>query len=205
MYKKHQTPNSIINRTAYVWLRIKRERWVRGNANIYLWLKIIHKKIADHWLQIFHTEMAPTVCLSELPEARSPVVPFSRRLQRVSNGAIMKQQRLELRRIELNAANREVASLTPPDSPLWEAAYPHDFCAPSIVSSSSPIDRFRSGSSGHRTTVESVSGTTKRCGLKRTGGINGHTPNQNVCGLGTVWSSWVWTFIGQNTELLNSG
>lgn len=83
--------------------------------------------------------MAPTVCLSELPEARSPVVPFSRRLQRVSNGAIMKQQRLELRRIELNAANREVASLTPPDSPLWEAAYPHDFCAPSIVSSSSPI------------------------------------------------------------------
>lgn len=139
MYKKHQTPNSIINRTAYVWLRIKRERWVRGNANIYLWLKIIHKKIADHWLQIFHTEMAPTVCLSELPEARSPVVPFSRRLQRVSNGAIMKQQRLELRRIELNAANREVASLTPPDSPLWEAAYPHDFCAPSIVSSSSPI------------------------------------------------------------------
>ncbi|XP_076236918.1 uncharacterized protein LOC143180821 [Calliopsis andreniformis] len=81
--------------------------------------------------------MAPTVCLSELPVARKPVVPCSRRRRRVCNGAIVKQQRLELRTIDLNALSRE-ASLTPPESPLWEPECPNDSCAPTIVSSSSP-------------------------------------------------------------------
>ncbi|XP_029052251.1 uncharacterized protein LOC117612017 isoform X2 [Osmia lignaria lignaria] len=73
--------------------------------------------------------MAPTVCLSELPAIRKPIIP--RRRQRVHNGAIVKQQKLELRRLEANA------SLTPPESPLWEPECPGESCA-SIVSSSSP-------------------------------------------------------------------
>ncbi|XP_076635979.1 uncharacterized protein LOC143349024 [Colletes latitarsis] len=82
--------------------------------------------------------MAPTVCLSELPVVRKPTIPCSRRRQKVSNGAIVKQQKFELRRIEMNAPRREDASLTPPESPLWEPECPNDSCVPTIVSSSSP-------------------------------------------------------------------
>ncbi|XP_076175924.1 uncharacterized protein LOC143151056 [Ptiloglossa arizonensis] len=82
--------------------------------------------------------MAPTVCLSELPVIRKPTIPCSRRRQRVSNGVVTKQQRLELRRMEMNSSPREDASLTPPESPLWEPECPNDSCAPTIVSSSSP-------------------------------------------------------------------
>ncbi|XP_076386886.1 uncharacterized protein LOC100881656 isoform X1 [Megachile rotundata] len=88
-------------------------------------------KIAVH-------KMAPTVCLSELPAIRKTTTPCSRRRQRVHNGAVMKQQKLELRKLDSNAFPRDEASLTPPESPLWEPECPGDSCAPSIVSSSSP-------------------------------------------------------------------
>ncbi|KOC67335.1 hypothetical protein WH47_09252 [Habropoda laboriosa] len=82
--------------------------------------------------------MAPTVYLSELPAVRKPTIPCSRRRQRVHNGTVAKQQRLELRRLETSASSRDGASLTPPESPLWEPEYPNHSCAPTIVSSSSP-------------------------------------------------------------------
>ncbi|XP_076677086.1 uncharacterized protein LOC143373571 isoform X2 [Andrena cerasifolii] len=81
--------------------------------------------------------MAPTICLTELPMARKSTTPCSRRRQRVCNGVVLKQQRLELRRMEMNATSRDGASLTPPESPLWEPERPSDSRAPTIVSSSS--------------------------------------------------------------------
>ncbi|KAK9302653.1 hypothetical protein QLX08_005390 [Tetragonisca angustula] len=83
--------------------------------------------------------MAPTVYLSELPIIRTPTtIPCSRRRQRILNGAIVKQQRLEFRRLETNASSVDNATLTPPQSPFWEPESPNDSCAPIIVSSSAP-------------------------------------------------------------------
>ena len=69
--------------------------------------------------------------------ARKSTTPCSRRRQRVYNGVVLKQQRLELRRMEMNATSRDGTSLTPPESPLWEPERPSDSRAPTIVSSSS--------------------------------------------------------------------
>ncbi|XP_017755987.1 PREDICTED: uncharacterized protein LOC108547820 [Eufriesea mexicana] len=82
--------------------------------------------------------MAPTIYLSELPVVRTPTIPCSRRRQRVRNGAVAKQQRLTFRQLDRNASSHDDASLTPPESPLWEPESPNDSCAPIIVSSSSP-------------------------------------------------------------------
>ncbi|XP_050582502.1 uncharacterized protein LOC126918534 isoform X1 [Bombus affinis] len=87
---------------------------------------------------IFHHEMAPTVYLSELPVVRTSTIPCSRRRQRVRNGAVAKQQRLEFRRLETNESSRDDTSLTPPESPLWDPESPSVSCAPIIVTSSSP-------------------------------------------------------------------
>ncbi|XP_053978445.1 uncharacterized protein LOC128891272 [Hylaeus anthracinus] len=82
--------------------------------------------------------MAPTICLSELPAVRKSTIPCSRRRQRVSNGTVAKQQRFELRRMEINTPRHDKASLTPPESPLWEPECPNDSCVPTVVSSSAP-------------------------------------------------------------------
>ncbi|XP_024223935.1 uncharacterized protein LOC100748013 isoform X1 [Bombus impatiens] len=86
---------------------------------------------------IFHYKMAPTVYLSELPVVRTSTIPCSRRRQRVRNGAVAKQQRLEFRRLETNESSRDDTSLTPPESPLWDPESPSVSCAPIIVASSS--------------------------------------------------------------------
>lgn len=82
--------------------------------------------------------MAPTVYLSELPVVRTSTIPCSRRRQRIRNGAVAKQQRLEFRRLETNESSRDDTSLTPPESPLWDPESPSVSCAPIIVTSSSP-------------------------------------------------------------------
>ncbi|XP_076749835.1 uncharacterized protein LOC143422795 [Xylocopa sonorina] len=82
--------------------------------------------------------MAPTIYLSELSAVRKPIIPCSRRRQRVHNGAVAKQQRVQIRRLETNASSPDEASLTPPESPRWEPECPTDSYAPTIVSSSSP-------------------------------------------------------------------
>lgn len=82
--------------------------------------------------------MAPTIYLSEIPVVRTSTIPCSRRRQRIHNGAVAKQQRLEIRRLETNESSRDNGSLTPPENSLWEPENSNDSCDPTIVSSSFP-------------------------------------------------------------------
>ncbi|XP_043788519.1 uncharacterized protein LOC122712738 [Apis laboriosa] len=82
--------------------------------------------------------MAPTIYLSEIPVVRTSTIPCSRRRQRIHNGAVAKQQRLEIRRLETNESSRDNGSLIPPENSLWEPENSNDSCDPTIVSSSFP-------------------------------------------------------------------
>lgn len=101
--------------------------------NEYLFSKNFIFLIAD-----FIIKMAPTIYLSEIPVVRTSTIPCSRRRQRIHNGAVAKQQRLEIRRLETNESSRDNGSLTPPENSLWEPENSNDSCDPTIVSSSFP-------------------------------------------------------------------
>ncbi|KAG7206478.1 hypothetical protein KM043_003823 [Ampulex compressa] len=64
---------------------------------------------------------------------------YARRRQRVVNGGIAKQHRLELRRLEESDLPSSLGTpMSPPESPAWDRGCPDEFASPALINPSLP-------------------------------------------------------------------
>ncbi|XP_024942659.1 uncharacterized protein LOC107269594 isoform X3 [Cephus cinctus] len=87
--------------------------------------------------------MAPTICLAEIPMPKIASNPYAHRRQKIHNSGVIKQQKLEIVQM-LNVATDDL-SLSSSESSLWKAGCPTNSCVPAIGSSSNtaakvPVD-----------------------------------------------------------------